>query len=57
MSVLCRGAKVVPNSEKCKNRFDINKWCQTRYGGRISGAAAIIGISPSKEKKRRNPLA
>ena len=46
MNVLCRGANVVPNGEKYKNRFDMNKWCQTRYGSRISDAAAIIGTSP-----------
>ena len=28
MTDLCHGAKVVPNGEKYKNRFDMKKGCQ-----------------------------
>lgn len=33
MTDLCHGAKVVPNGEKYKNRFDMKKGCQTRCSG------------------------
>lgn len=56
MTDLCHGAKVVPNGEKYKNRFDMKKGCQTRCSGRISDAAAAIETTHSKAKKRRDPL-
>ncbi len=50
MTDLCHGAKVVPNGEKYKNRFDMKKGCQTRCSSRILGAATVIGIALSKRK-------
>ena len=50
MTDLCHGAKVVPNGEKYKNRFDMKKGCQTRCSSRISGAVAVIDTTPSKKK-------
>ena len=33
MTDLCHGAKVMPNGEKYKSRFDMKKGCQTRCSG------------------------
>lgn len=45
MTDLCHGAKVVPNGEKYKNRFDMKKGCQ-------KDAAAEFRMLPLSLKQR-----
>lgn len=45
MTDLCHGAKVVPNGEKYKNRFDMKKGCQ-------KDAAAEFRVLPLPLKQR-----
>lgn len=45
MTDLCHGAKVVPNGEKYKNRFDMKKGCQ-------KDAAAEFRVLPLSLKQR-----
>ena len=56
MTDLCHGAKVVPNGEKYKNRFDMKKGCQKDAAAEFRVLPLSLKQRTQKRKKRRDPL-
>ena len=56
MTDLCHGAKVVPNGEKYKNRFDMKKVPNKMQRLNFGSLPLPLKQRTQKAKKRRDPL-